>query len=163
MLRKEFASPDSGNGERVAARITTQFLITHCVALAEVGGGELVRGLILAAVLDANVGHLGLQSPDREDLSGINSVPNDELRVPISVSALARSLNMPYETTRRHVGKLIDEGACVRISDQGVIVPANWIVGRKDVTEKLYSSLRTLLGALQAAGFDLEAMALSAD
>ncbi len=162
MLRSEFSTPASGNGERIAGRITTQFLIAHCIALAEIGGGELIRGLILAAILDANVGHLTQQSADAEDLSGLDSVPPDELRIPISVSALARSLHMPYETTRRHVGKLIEDGACQRVSDAGVIVPASWIVTRKDVTQQLYANLQALLRRLHAAGIDVDAMAQGA-
>ena len=45
------------------------------------------------------------------------------LRTPVTVYALARSLGIPYETVRRHVGKLKAAGICEAAAD-GVIIPA---------------------------------------
>ncbi len=159
MLRPEFALPTAGNGERVAARIATQFMIRYCMALAKLGGGDLVRGLILATTLEANVRHLQPPSEEGHTLASRDAVPPDTARKPISVSAVARALSLPYETTRRHINKLLKEGACVRVQDQGVIVPAAYVSDQKEITEMQYVGLRKMLGTLYAAGFDLEGMA----
>ena len=159
MLRKEFQTPEAGGGERTAARLTTRFVLDICTVMAEVGGGELLHGLIQTAIVDANVAHLA--PPESRALGGLESIPPDHLRKPISISALARSLKIPYETTRRHVSRLLDEGICVKVEDQGVIIPAAKIAEVKAVTALHYDNLKKLLVSLREAGFDLEAMARS--
>lgn len=159
MLRSEFATEGSGDGERLAARILTQFLLRHCLVLAKLADGDLTRGLVLAAMLDANLRHLRHYTTQSRRFGGLHAVPPDEERKPISVSALARSLNMPYETVRRQVGKLIDTGVCERVGDEGVIVRTAWIAAQQDVTSNVYASLKSMLAVLHSAGFDLDAMA----
>ncbi len=156
MLREEFQTPEAGMGERAAARLTTRFVLDLCGVMAEVAGGDLLRGLILTAIVDANVGHLAAQ--ESRDHGSMEGIPPDDLRRPISISALARLLKIPYETTRRHVARLLDEGICIRIEDRGVIVPAAMLAQIKPVTAHHYESLRGLLLALNEAGFDVEAM-----
>ena len=39
--------------------------------------------------------------------------------------ALAKGLGLPYETTRRYVAKLLDEGLCVKSDKGGIIVPGS--------------------------------------
>lgn len=156
MLRKEFQTSDAGLGERAAARLTTRFVLDLCSVMAEVAGGDLLRGLILTAIVDANVSHLA--APESRAYGGMESIPPDDLRRPVSISALSRSLKIPYETTRRHIARMVDEGICVRIEDRGVIVPAAMLAQIKPVTAHHYESLRGLLCALNEAGFDVEAM-----
>lgn len=158
MLREKFASDLPGNGERVAARIFTRFLLRHALGLAALADGDLLRGVILARILDANVGHLGHWAPGSDEVSSPESTVPDNMRRPISISAIARDLGFPYETTRRHVARLMDTGACVRVGNKGVIVPADWISSRVDVTGAIYASLRRMLHELYEAGFDLERM-----
>jgi hypothetical protein len=161
MLRNDIETEETGNGERLLARIHTQFLIRNCIAMSKMGGGDFVRGLVLTAISDASVRHLRHYAPESRKLAGLKTIPTNDSRLPISVSALARSLGMPYETTRRHVAKLIEMGACVRVPDQGVIVPAEWLERNTDVTAKVYASLRTMLNIMHSAGFDVDGMARS--
>lgn len=41
----------------------------------------------------------------------------------MSVYAIARELRLPYETARRHIGKLLAKGLCERGGDGGVVFP----------------------------------------
>jgi hypothetical protein len=47
----------------------------------------------------------------------------DEARRPVSVRAVAASMQLPYETARRNIRRLETQGACA-VSDAGVVVPA---------------------------------------
>lgn len=49
--------------------------------------------------------------------------PGDGEREPVSVYAVAKTLNLPYETARRHVRRLMEQGLLEK-SGAGVIVPA---------------------------------------
>jgi len=47
----------------------------------------------------------------------------DELRRPVSAAAVAQSLGMPSETTRRHLARLVERQLCMRVSHTGYMVP----------------------------------------
>jgi hypothetical protein len=97
---------------RLTVRITTQFFLRQVEALAGLFDGDIILGLIFAAIGAANNKRI-LHSPDLLDAYGtISAVPPAQYRVRISVSALARSLGFSYETTRRHVKELIARGFC---------------------------------------------------
>jgi predicted ArsR family transcriptional regulator len=49
----------------------------------------------------------------------------DDLRQPVSVLAISRSLRLPYETIRRHADVLVREGLAARAGRQGVFVPSH--------------------------------------
>lgn len=94
----------------------------HSVDLAvDMTGGELVDGIILAAIIHGNVSAFSLEGP--RDEHGAECEAPDAARRPVSVYALSKRLRMPYETTRRHVQGLVGKGLCVRVGRQGVIVP----------------------------------------
>ena len=57
----------------------------------------------------------------------------DDLRRPISVSALARSLGLSVETTRRHVIRLVELGFAHRTQSGGVLVTSD-ILKRAEIT-----------------------------
>lgn len=80
-------------------------------------GGDLVKGLVFTAIWTANVKHVTNTSR-----AATSSVLPDDLRQPVSVLAIARSLRLPYETARRHADALVREGLCERAGRQGVFV-----------------------------------------
>ena len=86
---------------------------------------ELICGLVMMAILTANTKAFRELEKLTSDLGSMKVVPQDAAREPISVYALAKSLSMPYETTRRHVGTLIERGFCVRAEGGGVLVPGS--------------------------------------
>lgn len=86
------------------------------------GEGDLLEPLLLTAILQANQSAL----PSRPDLqllygTGTWALP-DEHRRPISVSALAQSLGLPFETVRRRTQALARRGLCVA-APAGLYVP----------------------------------------
>jgi len=140
---------------RLATRLSSDFVMRSLDLLRQMHGGELLTGLIWLAIVQANIAHL-----DGTALSGefasVDAVPPDELRRPASVLAIANALGLPYETTRRHVGKLLAQGECRRVSG-GVIVPAERFLDprRKEMITTTYANLRRFNRQLLKAGVDL--------
>jgi DNA-binding Lrp family transcriptional regulator len=96
-------------------------------------GRQVIDTLLLGVIVQAN----------RTAASGGDAAaPGASLR-PITVSGVAASLGLPFETTRRRVRKLVDEGLCRAVSG-GVIVPSA-VLGRPDfqaASGRLYARLQ---------------------
>jgi hypothetical protein len=91
--------------------------------LSRVIDSDTVGGFIFLGIASANTRLLRPGSPDAQAYADTGTVVPDSMRRGISVHALSHEVNLPYETTRRHVQKLIQEGLCLRRAD-GIIVPA---------------------------------------
>lgn len=82
--------------------------------------GDLMSGLVFTALRAANVKHITNTAP------GANrDILPDSDRRPVSMMAISNSMNLPYETVRRHTAKLVRQGKCVRVGRDGLIVPAS--------------------------------------
>jgi DNA-binding Lrp family transcriptional regulator len=94
------------------ARPTVLFLFD--VARISRGDGDLLEPLLLTAILQANQAALAAR-PDLQLAYGARAwaLPDEERR-PISVSALANSLELPFETARRRAASLVARGLCVK-------------------------------------------------
>lgn len=99
-------------------------------------GGDLLEPLVFAAIVQANLAGLR-HDPELQRLYGASSeaLP-DAARRPISVHAVAQSLRLPYETVRRRVRRLIDQGLCVAApapspTRAGVYVPRSAITSAR--------------------------------
>jgi DNA-binding Lrp family transcriptional regulator len=85
-----------------------------CVAMGlRAFGGELDRAILFMVIARAS-----------GTLTGGHAGPGGDRPQAISVNALASSLSRPFETVRRHVNALLDQGLCVRTS-AGVMSPAH--------------------------------------
>ena len=84
--------------------------------------GDLLKGLVFTAIWTANVKHVTNTSR-----AATSSVLPDDVRQPVSVLAISRSLRLPYETVRRHADMLVREGLCVRAGRRGVFVPTQML------------------------------------
>jgi len=84
--------------------------------------GDLVGGLLLGAVSNANTAHLDAH-PDvaRRHLSLDKAFP-DEVRRPVNAMSLAESLGLPRETVRQRAVLLAERGILRRM-DGGFVVP----------------------------------------
>ena len=105
---------------RVAARLANGFVLD----LAKLGGfgRDVIDGLLMVAISQANVAQI-VRSPElQRTYAALDEVPPDELRRPVSVSAIANSLRIPFETARRRIAALVELGV-VRTAPRGVIVP----------------------------------------
>ena len=138
---------------RAATRIATDYILRSLQLVREVAKDDLLDGIILSALVQANVGHL--VGPDTSGEPG--AAPPDEHRRPVSVMALAANLGFPYETMRRRIGKLIAAGWCIRVPG-GVIVPGAVIdaPANKAALRANFANLRRLRKALLAAGVDVD-------
>lgn len=81
--------------------------------------GDLISGIIFLALIRANTQHLAEATQRQYSLH--NGVIPDEARRPATVKSISDSLNLPYETVRRHLGKLADKGYCVRSERRGFL------------------------------------------
>lgn len=104
---------------RAAVRAGAEYLLRSLELLGRLVGGQMLTGLVSLALTQANVAHLMADGR----YADLDDLPPDAERRPVSVLALAASLGLPYETTRRHVEALIRAGHCVRVKG-GVITPA---------------------------------------
>ena len=105
---------------RVAARLANAFALD----LVKLGGfgRDVVDGLLLAAISQANVAQI-TRSPELQVIyATLDQPPPDELRRPVSISAIANSLRIPFETVRRRVAALAELGI-VQTQPRGIIVP----------------------------------------
>jgi hypothetical protein len=147
----------TGDTDRLALRASTRFFLKSVELLARAAGnGDILRGVIFLAIVDANTRHLRPGDPVAQSYSSTSDQVPDELRKAISVHALALELSLPYETTRRHVNALMAEGLCKR-SEAGIVVPgdvlsrSNVVFSHKTNTE----NLRILFKDLKEGGVDL--------
>lgn len=112
---------------RAAVRHGWSHVLRSVQLAAGLTGGDVVHGIILMAIIHANTATLRLSDGDN-DYDAAPGLPQDSLRTPVSVYAIAKQLGLPYETVRRHVARLMDEGRCIRVGERGgVIVPARAI------------------------------------
>lgn len=114
------AEPQANSLRRIA-RATNSFHLRTAEVLADAADGDLVRGIVFLGVIQANIQALNSDLGLSLQYAGAQDIPPDELRRPISVYALAQSLGLPYETTRRYVQKLIEDGRCAR-QPAGIVV-----------------------------------------
>lgn len=125
--RKSVALPALGESAedvavaRIVSRLSSEYILRALQLLVE-SYGEIRTGVIAQTIVTANTAHLDTRGGDGRRYAAIDETPPDELRRPISIARLAESLALPFETTRRHVQRLIDTGVCVRV-EGGVIVP----------------------------------------
>jgi DNA-binding Lrp family transcriptional regulator len=82
--------------------------------------GDLVSGLVFTAIRAANVKHVTNTAP-----AATRGILPDSDRLPVSISAIADSMRLPYETVRRHTRKLVKDGKCVRVGRRGLMVPGS--------------------------------------
>ncbi len=119
---------------------------------------DLITTLMFLAVSRANTREVTQQSQRSGAFSGIDQIPPDDLRRPVSVYALARELGLPYETARRHAQKLVATGLCERVED-GLVIPAA-VYGREAMrvaVEDNWAETRRFIQALADFGVRGEA------
>jgi DNA-binding Lrp family transcriptional regulator len=106
---------------RLAGRIVVEYVLRFTEPITR-HIRDVVTGLTLMELILANTEELDGGLVSAEDL-GSEGVLADSFRKPVSITALGRRLDIPHETTRRHVQRLLDRGLCVKVHG-GYIVPA---------------------------------------
>lgn len=136
------------------ARLAGRLSIAFVLDVIELGRGDraLIDGLLLIGIVQANVG-LVTREPDlQQTYAAYDAPPPDELRRGVSVSALANTLSLPYETVRRRVSGLERKGLCV-VSEKGVTVPTAVLLSPEHMaaTFAVFERLRQLYYRLKDA------------
>jgi len=114
--------PDQLATVRLTARLTMAFLL-DIIAIARGEGGDVLDTLLMSAVIQANVEEINRRGDLQVAFAQSDEPPPDELRRPVSMNALASSLDLPFETVRRRIKGLVRAGQCVFV-EGGVIVPS---------------------------------------
>lgn len=141
---------------RVVARLSSDYFLRALRLMADLHDGELLTGIIFQAIVAANTAHLE-QSDAGARHAGNNSVPPDELRKPVSVLGVSGALGLPFETTRRHVNRLLASGRCERVRG-GVIVPQSTLQGQamSEAASHNLANVKRFVRELKRAGVVLD-------
>lgn len=111
---------------------------------------DMLTAMVLLDVIRTSSEHMSAAQEAMAIRAGW--IPEAE-RTPVRVAQVARRLSIPYETTRRHVGWLVDQGFCRR-EGGGVLLSANYLQAPtlfSTTTENLVNARRLFrqIGALQ--------------
>lgn len=136
---------------RAAARITAGYVLRSVQLAARRFDHDLLMTVIAEAIIAANLAHLRAGSP--ASMLYESHPPPDSERRPVSVMAIANSLRLPTETTRRYVNRLIALGHCERVKG-GVIVPSRSLTGagHEALLDENIANLGRFIRELRAAG-----------
>jgi len=149
------ASGEMPANGRALLRVSMELIMRGVDTIGHLHGGDFLSGMITTAIWTANVRHITC-SGDNLKYGGMNQLPPDELRRPVTVNAIAGSLRLPYETTRRYVSGLVRSGRAVRIDGEGVIIPKAQFVRPEyyDAARQSYGHVVQMVADLHRAGFD---------
>jgi DNA-binding Lrp family transcriptional regulator len=113
-------STPTASAVRVAGRLTVAFLLDFV----EIGRGDraLIDAVVMLAMVQANVAPVAREPELQRTYAAYADAVPDEMRRPTSISSLANSLRLPYETVRRRVADMQRRGLCV-VTPAGAYVP----------------------------------------
>jgi hypothetical protein len=106
---------------RLVIRLSSDYVLRLAEPVTQ-NMGDLVAGLILMDVIQANTEHLPDDERGESALDPNGFLP-DHRRRPVRVAFLSERLGIAQETVRRHLARLIEEDRCERTPD-GYIVPS---------------------------------------
>jgi hypothetical protein len=151
---------DSGGDAAIAClvkRLSGEYVLRAFQLLSD-NYGDVRTALVVRTIHTANTGHLDARTEAGRRVAGPDGMLPDELRRPISISRLAESTGLPFESTRRIVHGLIRDGHCARMQD-GLIVPGAALVtpDQAHIVIANLAYVRRFVRDLQAAGLVDEA------
>lgn len=136
---------------RVAARLANGFALD----LVKLGGfgRDVIDGLLLCAIAQTNVAQVSRSPELQRRYATLDQPPPEDLRRPVSISALANSLRIPFETVRRRIAALVELGV-VKALPKGVIVPTAPLTSPfyRMGAQAQYNLVRTLYFRLRGIG-----------
>ena len=146
------ASPEAPS--RVISRAGCEFLL----AISSEGiraFGSLPRAIFFTAIVAANAQHITRSAVRTWRYAGLDQIPPDSERRPVSILGLSQSLRKPFETTRENVNALQSEGLVVK-AEGGVIVPSEVLLSEKFVAldARLWDTFCEMIARLKSLNFD---------
>jgi DNA-binding Lrp family transcriptional regulator len=140
---------------RIVTRLSGEYVLRVLHLLT--ADRSVLDALLALAISSANTAHLTPLTEEGRRYASVEAIPPDEARKPISISRIAETLGMPFETARRRVRLLLASGVCVRV-DAGVIVPKAYMAGLGPVRALQHVAyVRKFLRDLAAVGLANEA------
>jgi hypothetical protein len=141
----------------VGIRLTHEFLLRTVNLLSRVSEGDLLEGLVMVTIVNANISYLDRDPTNPDRYLAVEDVVPDEMRRPVGVLAIASTLNLPYETARRYVSKNVKAGRCRRV--KGGLIAIGESLRRDDYHEAIrvnMTNVRRFYAAMKRAGIRLE-------
>lgn len=145
------ASPDL---QLRAARFSAAYFLDCLDALVEGLDVDILRAFLFLAVNYENFApHLDRRA--QTGSAGPSGILTDDERTPTSVSTIARTFDVPYETARRNIGSLVEARLCARTPDGRIYIPASVIQSPALTRTAALAAmaLNTFIGRLGAIGF----------
>jgi hypothetical protein len=150
---------------RRLAHLSLCFVIDS--ACSGMAGLKTLDAVLVMAVNQANIAPLTRDPDARVRYGALDAPAPDDDRRPVSVSAVAASLKLPYETARRRLKQLAADGVCT-LSEAGAVVPQSFLSSAAylDTTRVLHERIwafyrelmaEGLLGELPASRYSVEA------
>lgn len=144
----------TGDISRRVIRRSVGYFLALAQNIREAVGGDMIQGLIFLAIIQANLQPI-LEDETLDALyGGLDDIPPDAHRVPVSAYAVARDLGVPYETVRRNAKLLIAGGLVERAASNGLVVPSR-VFERPEIRRaalRIGNETKALLGALAEVG-----------
>lgn len=141
---------DSSDRERLMFRLGGSYLVNLARLVVRYVDGDIITSLIFLTVARANAIEVtetgAVVYPYLEDLG----VPDDSLRRPVSVYAVAKELDIPYETVRRHVRRLVEARSLLAVPG-GLIAPAQALI-TPDAVRAIYETWQLTLDLVDQLG-----------
>lgn len=136
---------------RLTGHLSLAFLLDQVAAgVAGLGSRD---ALLVLAINQANIAPLTRDPTARQRYGALDAPAPDDERRPVSVSGVAASLGLPYETVRRRVRALEAKGVC-RTVGEGVIVPQQFLASEAYLASVIgaHQRLRDFYEALSSHG-----------
>ena len=143
---------------RIIVRAACDFLLAG-LAEGVRNYGSLRRAVFMTAIVVANVQHITRSAARTWRYGGLDEIPPDSERRPISILSLSQSLRKPFETTRAHVNALVDDGLCIKTA-KGVIVPSEVLLSEKIAASDaaLWEAFWAMIAKLRAVDYNFGAV-----
>lgn len=115
------------------SRLSTEYFVDCVCLMSRTMNVDIVAAMVLWTIANANTDEIRKDPGLAGAYAGLDEVPPDDLRRPVSVYYVSRFLMLPYETTRRICLRLVEQRLVRRREDGGLVVPTETI-GRPEVT-----------------------------
>lgn len=114
-------SPRTWSTARLSLAFTLDQVVDGLAGLAP------LDALLVLAVNQANIAPLTRDPEARRAYGDLEHAAPDAVRRPASVNAIANSLGVPFETTRRRLKRLETDGVCAFVPHAGVVIPESFL------------------------------------
>lgn len=107
------------------SRLSLSFTLDQVAA--GLAGLSSLDALLVLAVNQANIAPLTRDPTARQAYGALENAAPDNSRRPASINAMANSLGIPFETTRRRLRRLEAAGVCTIVPGAGVVIPESFL------------------------------------